>query len=106
MDVNMRFYRDGEPMSLEEVNSEGGWRPPVFEIARAIEHYRKSKRTPFPDLMKTKFIYYENEVGEVMTDEGMDIQDDSFTEVTLCDLDGNELQIYEFQGLKKKMKLL
>jgi hypothetical protein len=41
-----------------------------------------------------------------MTDEGEDIQEDTFTEVILCDLDGKELQMYEFRGLSKKMKVL
>jgi hypothetical protein len=106
MDIDMHFYRDGKPMSLEEVNSEGGWRPPVFEIARAIEHYRKTKRKPFPDLMKTKFIYFQQEVGTVMTDQGEDILDDTFTEVILCDLDGKELQTYRFRSLSKRMTTL
>lgn len=106
MDTEMRFFRDGQPMSLEEVNSEGGWRPPTYEISRALEHYRKHRKFPIPDLMKTKFLFYENDVGEVMTDEGMDIQMDQFTEVILYDLDGKELQSYQFQGLKKRMKLI
>jgi len=98
----MSYYTKGKAISLEEIN-EHSFYPPAFEIGRALEHYRKTKRKPFPSLMKTKFLYSLHEVGEVMTDEGMDIEDDTLTEVILCDLDGNELQKYEFWTRKKRM---
>jgi hypothetical protein len=106
MNSDMNLYQNGKPMSLEEVAIGGGWRPPAFEIGRALEHYRKSKRKPFPDLMKTKFLYYEAEFGEVMTDEGMDIQTASFIEITLCDYYGNELQTYQWNSVLNRMKLI
>ena len=93
----------GGPVSLEDNH---GFYPPAFEIGRALEHYRRSKRRPFPALLKTRFFYYEQEVGEVMTDEGVDIQDDSFTDVILCDSEGKELQKYQFQSLSKRMRVI
>lgn len=95
----------GEPLTLAE-SLDRGYDPPTYEIARAIMHYRKNKKFPIPLMMNTKFYYYEADVGEVMTDEGPDMEVDSFTDVILCDRDGNELQKYEFRTTGDKMKVI
>lgn len=94
----------GKPAVVEEI--ECGYYPPTYEIARAIEHYRKHKKFPIPSLLKTKFYYWQEDIGEVDTDEGKDIEMDSFTGVILCDSKGKELQKYKFRGDLGKMQVL
>lgn len=104
MNVDMSMYVNGPITILESL--ERSFEPPTYEISRALEHFRKNKKFPIPHLMSTKFLYYEGDVGEVMTDEGPDMQTDEFTQVILCDRDGNKLQEYLFRTMSNRMQVV
>lgn len=75
---------------------EDGYRPDPFQLSKAIEHYRKSKRLPIPELMSTKFEIYVAEGPEIQTDEGTDGTDEHVTIITLVDAQEYELAKYKF----------
>lgn len=85
-----------QPAEIGDTDS--GYRPPVYELARALEHYRRHVRLPIPDLYRSTFYYYETDIGEVMDDiEGrMDSVYGSFTEIHLKSLEGEPLASYRF----------
>jgi hypothetical protein len=92
MDLDMQALL-GEPATIREMS---GYEPPAFEIGRALEHYRKSKRKPYPNLLNTKFYYEEVETGK--TDSEGDGITENRTTVILCDYEGRKLQKYSFVG--------
>ena len=92
MDTMMNFHLKGAVKIQEGIDN--GYEPPTYEIAKALEHYRKNIKFPMPYLMNTRFLYYEGETGKE-TEDG-DSLNDTFTEVVLYDREGKKLKTYTF----------